>query len=80
MFPVNHGQYMEMYNYREITYLEAKSFKDTFKDFCFSTLFIKNEVIKALQEIRFECNRMAAFEIFNYQIDKVMVMEEFRHL
>lgn len=39
---------MEMYNYREITYTDSKTFRETFKDFCFSTLFIKGEVIKAL--------------------------------
>lgn len=37
-----------MYNPREINYLEPKGFRDVFKDFCFSTLFIKTEVIKAL--------------------------------
>lgn len=71
---------MEMYNYREITYVDPKSFRETFKDFCFSTLFIKQEVIKALQEIRLECNKMAINEMFNYEFDKVMVLEEFRHI
>ena len=59
MYQVSKQQYMEMYNYREITYMDPKSFKETFKDFCFSTLFIRTEVIKALQEIKQECNKMA---------------------
>ena len=37
-----------MYRYDEITYAEGKDFTETFKDFCFASLFIKEEVIKAL--------------------------------
>jgi len=37
-----------MYNYKEINYEEPKDFTEIFKDFCFSSLFIKEEVIKAL--------------------------------
>ena len=39
---------MWMYNFKEISYEEPKDFTETFKDFCFSSLFIKEEVIKAL--------------------------------
>lgn len=37
-----------LYRYDEVHYSEAKDFTDTFKDFCFASLFIKEEVIKAL--------------------------------
>ncbi|CAD8156782.1 unnamed protein product [Paramecium pentaurelia] len=80
MFQVSKEKQLEMYNPREITQIDPKNFRETFKDFCFSTLFIKTEVIRALQEIRYECNKMQEFEIFNYQIDKVMVLEEFKHV
>lgn len=48
MFPVSKEKHLEMYNPREKMYSDPKNFRDTFKDFCFSTLFIKTEVIKAL--------------------------------
>ena len=44
---------------------EPKDFTETFKDFCFSSLYIKEEVISALQEIRVECNKVLGMEIFN---------------
>ena len=37
-----------MYKYDEVNYSEPKDFTETFKDFCFASLFIKEEVIKAL--------------------------------
>jgi len=37
-----------MFRHDEITYTDAKDFTETFKDFCFASLFIKEEVIKAL--------------------------------
>ena len=39
---------MYMYNHKEVFYNNAKDFTDTFKDFCFASLYIKEEVIKAL--------------------------------
>ena len=37
-----------MFRHDEVYYNEAKDFTETFKDFCFASLFIKEEVIKAL--------------------------------
>jgi dynein heavy chain len=37
-----------MFKYDEVHYAEPKDFTETFKDFCFASLFIKEEVIKAL--------------------------------
>jgi dynein heavy chain len=37
-----------MWTYKEIFYAEPKDFTDIFKDFCFASLYIKEEVIKAL--------------------------------
>jgi len=41
-----------MYNPNEINEEEAKDFTEIFKDFCFRSLYIKEGVIVALQEIR----------------------------
>lgn len=57
-----------MYNYKEVFQEESKDFTETFKDFCFSSLFIKEEVIKALQEVKVECNKVLDMEIFNFDI------------
>jgi dynein heavy chain len=35
-------------DYRKVQFEEPKDFTDTFKDFCFASLYIKKEVIKAL--------------------------------
>ena len=37
-----------MYKHDEVHYSDGKDFTETFKDFCFASLFIKEEVIKAL--------------------------------
>jgi dynein heavy chain len=72
---------MWMYNYREVNYEEPKDFTETFKDFCFSSLFIKEEVIKALQEIKVECNRVLDMSIYNFELGSgCMVLEEFKHV
>ena len=72
---------MWMYNYKEINYEEPKDFTEIFKDFCFSSLFIKEEVIKALQEIRVECNKVVEMQLFGYEIhEQGMVLEEFKHV
>lgn len=72
---------MWMYSHKEVFYEEPKDFTETFKDFCFSSLFIKEEVIKALQEVKVECNRVLDMEIFNFDIQSgCMVLEEFKHI
>jgi len=66
---------MNVSSNREITFLEPKDFNDTFKSFCFASLYIKKEVIKALQEIRVECNKINDLPIFNLQIDEAMHLD-----
>ena len=56
---------MNVSSNREITFIEPKDFNDTFKSFCFASLYIKKEVIKALQEIRVECNKINDLPIFH---------------
>lgn len=70
-----------MYNHKEVMYDDPKDFTETFKDFCFSSLFIKEEVIKALQETKVECNRVLQMEVFNFDLQNgCMVLEEFKHI
>lgn len=71
---------MHVSSNREICFLEPKDFNDTFKSFCFASLFIKKEVIKALQEIRVECNKAGEHPIFQLKITEPMHLDQFKHL
>lgn len=58
---------------------DAKDFDETFKNFCFHSLFIKTEVVKALQDIRVKCNEVLQMNMFDLGLKKRLVLEEFRH-
>lgn len=65
---------------KDVTYEEPKNFTETFKDFCFHSLYIKNEVITALQEIRLKCNDVLEMQMFDLTPGRNrLVLEEFRH-
>lgn len=54
-------------------------FPEQFSNFCFNSLFIKNEVIRAMVQIREECNLvMSDNRIFNNKLNKTMRVEEFK--
>jgi dynein heavy chain len=54
-------------------------FPEQFSNFCFNSLFIKNEVIRAMVQIREECNIvMSDNRIFNSKLTKTMRVEEFK--
>lgn len=54
-------------------------FPEQFSNFCFNSLFIKNEVIRAMVQIREECNLvMSDNRIFNSKLGKTMRVEEFK--
>lgn len=57
---------------------DAKDFDETFKSFCFHSLFIKTEVVKALQDIRVRCNDVLSMNIFDLHLKKRLVLEEFK--
>lgn len=60
---------------------EPKDFTEIFKDFCFASLYIKEEVIKALQLIRMQCNNVLEMEIFNFkELPMNLRLEEFKHI
>ena len=56
------------------------NFADMFSAYCFNTLHIKEEVIKALDEIRDECLKVRTKEIFCTKFDKIMRIEEFKQI
>ncbi len=58
---------------------DSKDFTEIFKDFCFHSLYIKEEVIKALQEIRLECNKILDMKLFNLEYPITVRMEDFKH-
>lgn len=63
--------------------MEPKDFTEVFKDFCFASLYIKEEVIKAIQEIKLECNKTLEMEMFNFNLNELpetMRLEEFKHI
>lgn len=66
---------MNVNSNKEISFIEPKDFNDTFKSFCFASLYIKKEVIKALQEIRVECNRINELPIFHLKIEEPMHLD-----
>jgi dynein heavy chain, axonemal len=54
-------------------------FPESFSNFCFNSLFIRNEVIKAMVQIREDCNNvMRDNRIFNVKLNKTMRVEEFK--
>ena len=70
---------------KEVPYLgmvpiAKHDFPEAFSNFCFNSLFIKDEVIKAMVQIREECNNVHKDNrIFNVVLNgKVMRVEEFK--
>ena len=54
-------------------------FPESFSNFCFNSLFIRNEVIKAMVQIREDCNNLTRDNrIFNVKLNKTMRVEEFK--
>ena len=57
---------------------DSKDFDETFKSFCFHSLFIKQEVVKALQDIRVKCNDVLSMSLFDTKIKRKLVLDEFK--
>ena len=56
-------------------------FPEQFSNFCFNSLYIKEEVIKAMVEIRAECNQLLSDnKIFDASINKTLRVEEFKQI
>jgi dynein heavy chain len=56
-------------------------FPEQFSNFCFYSLYIKEEVIESMTEIKEECNKVINdLNIFNTTVNKTMRLEEFRQI
>ena len=56
-------------------------FPEQFSNFCFNSLYIKEEVIKAMVDIRAECNQLLHDNrIFEVGINKTLRVEEFKQI
>jgi hypothetical protein len=54
-------------------------FPEQFSDFCFKSLYIKEEAIRAMVEIRTECDLLLKENrIFNIESNKPVRVEEFK--
>jgi len=56
------------------------NFPEQFSQFCFNTLQNKDEVIRAQQEIRKECNDVLGKDLYNPNITKTMRVDEFKQV
>jgi hypothetical protein len=56
-------------------------FAEEFSNFCFKSLYIKEEAIRAMVAIRKDCNELLAeHRLFNVTHNKTMRVEEFKQL
>jgi len=61
--------------------IPAHDFPKKFSDFCFNSLYIKQEVIEAMVKIRTSCNDLIqSSRLFNCTLDKTIRLEEFKQL
>jgi len=68
-------------NEKKFHLTDPKDFTEIFKDFCFASLYIKEEVIKALQLIRTQCNNVLEMEVFYFkELPETLRLEEFKHI
>jgi len=56
-------------------------FPEQFSNFCFNSLYIRKEVIFAMEAIRAECNQLLQENrIFNVDIDEILRLEKFKQI
>ena len=56
-------------------------FPEQFSNFCFKSLYIREEAIRAMVEIKTECNQLLKDNrIFNVSLPKIVRVDEFRQL
>lgn len=65
---------------KNFSYSDTYNFDETFKEFCFSSLFIKKEAIEALQEIRIKCIDVQEKQLFSYdwEASEIKRVDEFK--
>jgi dynein heavy chain len=60
--------------------IPAHNFPEQFSSFCFQSILNKDQSIRAMQEIRKECNDVLQRDIYNPNITKSMQVNEFRQI
>lgn len=65
---------------QNLVYLESRRFPETFQEFCFSSLYIKQESIVALLEAKKACDQIEKMSFFNFgnSSRKVQKLSEFK--
>jgi dynein heavy chain len=56
------------------------NFPEQFSNFCFNSILNKDQSIRAMQEIRKECNDVLVKDIYNPNITKSMKVQEFKQI
>ena len=70
----------EIAPYHGMITIPPHNFPEQFSSFCFQSILNKDQSIKAMQEIRKECNDVLQRDIFNPNITKSMQVNEFRQI
>ena len=58
---------------------ESRDFSEIFKDFSSNALITREEAVRALQQIRIECNKILEIPFFYFNIIHQMRIEDFKH-
>lgn len=73
-------QEVQMYGMIDIPQNPEAKYPDNFSMFCFKSILNRDQSIRALQEIRKECNDVLNKDIFNPNINKTMKVIEFKQI
>lgn len=60
--------------------IPSHNFHEVFTKFCLKTLSRYDEIIRAQQDIRKECNDVVSKDIFNPNVTKTMKVDEFKQI
>ena len=59
---------------------QSRDFTEVFKQFCFSSLLVKREVVASFSKLLSECNKVQNMDIFNFELNHVMRIEDYKHI
>lgn len=69
---------LQIYNPGEIFKKEPMTFTETFKLFCLESILLKKEIVKSLQEIKEQCNKISDLKLYEFEIVGSQRLEEFK--
>ena len=58
---------------------ESKDLTEIFKDFCYNSLYVREEALYALQEIRLECKKCLEVKLFQVDFTHPVTIDDFKH-